>query len=135
MHYQKIHAAIFAAILSMSCCVPAFAQSHYATKQAQESYDSGIKLEKQAEERSDTSYLEQAEKKYREAIEAEPGMVQAYIRLGYVLYALKRSKEGVKLLENALSRHSDNIELKHYLGLNLYESGSIDEAEALLPVL
>ncbi len=132
MHYQKIHAAIFAAILSMSCCVPAFAQSHYATKQAQESYDSGIKLEKQAEERSDTSYLEQAEKKYREAIEAEPGMVQAYIRLGYVLYALKRSKEGVKLLENALSRHSDNIELKHYLGLNLYESGSIDEAEALL---
>lgn len=129
------HQKIFTALLTAAICLGGgdlYAQSHYATKQAQESYDSGIKLERQAEERGDLSYLEQAEKRYREAIEAEPNMVQAYIRLGYVMYALKRSDEGVRVLENALIKHSDNLELKHYLGLNLYEIGKRDEAEALL---
>lgn len=110
----------------------AFAQSHYATKQAQESYDSGIKLERRAEEKGDASYLKEAESKYREAIAAEPNMVQAYVRLGYVLYAEQKSAEGVKVMQQALERHPDNIELKHYLGLNQYQAGQAEAAEATL---
>lgn len=110
----------------------AFAQSHYATKQAQESYDSGIKLERRAEEKGDASYLKEAEEKYREAIAAEPNMVQAYVRLGYVLYAEQKSAEGVKVMHQALERHPDNIELKHYLGLNQYQAGQSELAEATL---
>ena len=131
MHFHKIGALIVASMLAFGS-VDAYAQSHYATKQAQENYDTGIKLEREADERGDTSYLEQAEKEYRSAINAEPNMVQAYIRLGYVLYALKRSDEGVVLLSEALKRHSDNLELKHYLGLNLYQTGKTDDAAALL---
>ena len=131
MRYLRSCAWIVASLL-MFGANDAFAQSHYATKQAQESYDSGIALERQAEERGDNSYLEKAEKKYREAIAAEPNMVSAHIRLGYVLYALKRSDEGVQLLETIRQRHPDHVDIKHYLGLNLYESGKIDEAEQLL---
>ena len=131
MRHFKSCAFILAGLLAFAPGA-AMAQSHYATKQAQESYDSGIALERQAEERGDNAYLEKAEKKYREAIGAEPNMVSAYIRLGYVLYALKRSTEGVQLLEDVSRRHPDNLEIKHYLGLNLYESGNIEEAEKLL---
>ena len=99
------------------------AQSHYATKQAQESYDSGIKLERRAEEKGEKSYLKDAEAAYREAISAEPNMAPAYVRLGYVLYALNRSEEGVEVLTGAVQRNPENVELKHYLGLNLYQSG------------
>lgn len=108
------------------------AQSHYATKQAQESYDSGIKLERRAEEKGEKSYLKDAEAAYREAISAEPNMAPAYVRLGYVLYALNRSEEGVEVLTGAVQRNPENVELKHYLGLNLYQSGKSAEAEALL---
>lgn len=114
------------------CATDSFAQSHYATKQAQESYDNGIKLERRAEEKDDKSYLKEAEKEYREAISAEPNMVQAYIRLGYVLYALNRSDESIQLLQKALEQHPNNTELEHYLGLNLYQTGQADEAEKLL---
>ncbi|MBQ4359309.1 MAG: tetratricopeptide repeat protein [Proteobacteria bacterium] len=110
----------------------AYAQSHYATKQAQENYDNGIKLERQAEEKGDVSYYEQAEKEYRSAINAEPNMVSAYIRLGYVLYVQKKSEAGIEILQKGLSHHSDNVELKHYLGLNLYQAGRTEDAEVLL---
>ncbi len=122
---------ILAAALAI-CATNSYAQSHYATKQAQESYDSGIKLERRAEEKGDVSYLKDAEKEYREAIAMEPNMVQAYIRLGYVLYALNRSDESILLLQKALEQHPGNVELKHYLGLNLYQIGKADEAEQIL---
>ena len=114
------------------CATDSYAQSHYATKQAQESYDNGIKLERRSEEKGDMSFLKDAEKEYRQAINAEPNMVQAYIRLGYVLYALNRSSESSQLLQKALEQHPSNVELKHYLGLNLYQSGDGDEAERIL---
>ena len=114
------------------CATDSYAQSHYATKQAQESYDNGIKLERRSEEKGDMSFLKDAEKEYRQAINAEPNMVQAYIRLGYVLYALNRSSESIQLLQKALEQHPSNVELKHYLGLNLYQSGDGDEAERIL---
>lgn len=131
MRNPKFCSLLLAAILSLGSA-DVYAQSHYASKQAQECYDNGIKLERQAEERNDMSYLNQAEAKYREAVATEPNMVQAYVRLGYILYVLKRSEEGVALLEGALAKHSDNVELKHYLGLNLYQIGKIDDAESLL---
>ena len=114
------------------CATDSYAQSHYATKQAQENYDNGIKLERRSEEKGDMSFLKDAEKEYRQAINAEPNMVQAYIRLGYVLYALNRSSESIQLLQKALEQHPSNVELKHYLGLNLYQSGDGDEAERIL---
>ena len=111
---------------------PALAQSHYSTKQAQESYDAGIKYEQQAEQKGDKKYLERALSSYREAVEAEPNMANAYVRLGYVYYALGRSKEGVDILRTALQKHPDNVELKHYLGLNLFQEGQLDEAQKIL---
>ena len=39
------------------CATDSYAQSHYATKQAQESYDNGIKLERRSEEKGDMSFL------------------------------------------------------------------------------
>lgn len=131
MRRFRISALILTSILSL-WSFSASAQSHYATKQAQENFDNGVKLENQAEEKGDLSYLAQAEKEYRSAISAEPNMVQAYIRLGYVLYAQKKSEEGVKLMEEALTHHPDSIEIKHYLGLNLYEAGRVDESSAIL---
>ena len=110
----------------------AVAQSHYATKQAQENYDAGIKLERQAEQRGENKYLEEAAAQYREAISVDPSMSHAYVRLGYVLYVLKQSKEAVQYLETGLRRSPDNIELKHYLGLNFYQVGRVDEAETIL---
>lgn len=111
---------------------PVLAQSHYSTKQAQESYDAGIKYEQQAEQKGDKKYLEKALSSYREAVEAEPNMANAYVRLGYVYYALGRSNEGIEMLRSALQKHPDNIELKHYLGLNLFQSGQMDEAQKIL---
>jgi len=110
----------------------AFAQSHYSTKQAQESYDAGIKYEQQAEQNGDKKYLERALTSYREAVDAEPNMANAYVRLGYVYYALGRSREAIGLLRNAVQKHPDNVELKHYLGLNLFNVGEVNEAETLL---
>ena len=131
MRHFKIFSVVLASFLSLGS-MTAYAQSHYATKQAQESYDNAIKLERQAEEKGDKSYLERAEKEYRVAVNAEPNMVQAYIRLGYVLYALGKSEEGVKVMQEALTRHSDNMEIKHYLGLNLYQAKRSDEAADVL---
>jgi len=108
------------------------AQSHYSTKQAQESYDAGIKFERQAEQRGDADYLKRAETSYRKAISSDPGFAAAYVRLGYILYAENRSAEAVVLLREALRSHPDNVELKHYLGLNLYQVGEVEEAEQLL---
>lgn len=110
----------------------AFGQSHYATKQAQDSYDSGLRFERQAEEKSDSDYFERAYAAYKNAIEAEPNMVSAYVRLGYLAYALKRSDEGIEYLARAMSVHPDNVELKQYLGLNYFQAGKLDKAEALL---
>ena len=70
MRYHRIAALLAAAVLSFGGA-NAYAQSHYATKQAQESYDSGVKLERQATERGDSAYLEQAESKYRDAVAAD----------------------------------------------------------------
>lgn len=124
--------SVIMAMAIAMCATDTYAQSHYATKQAQENYDNGIKFERRAEEKGDQSYLNDAEKEYRQAIAAEPNMVQAYIRLGYVLYALNRSGESIQLLQKALEQHSGNVELKHYLGLNLYQSGDSAEAERIL---
>ena len=121
MRYIGLRAIVMAAMLVLGGG-HAYAQSHYATKQAQENYDNGIKLERQAEEKGDVSYFAQAEKEYRSAINAEPGMVSAYIRLGYVLYVQKKSEDGIDILQKGLAHHSDNVELKHYLGLNLYQA-------------
>ncbi len=131
MRFSKICALILIATASFAG-TDAFAQSHYATNQAQESYDAGIKLERQAEQQGENKYLEQAAEQYRKAIQTDPTMAQAYVRLGYVLYALKQSKEAVKYLEDGLSRNPDNVELKHYLGLNEYQVGRLDDAEKLL---
>ena len=57
MRHFKSCAFILAGLLAFAPGA-AMAQSHYATKQAQESYDSGIALERQAEERGDNAYLE-----------------------------------------------------------------------------
>ena len=129
------HFGLCALILAASASfggVQAMAQSHYATRQSQENYDAGIKLERQAEQRGDSKYLEEAAAQYRQAISADPSMYQAYVRLGYVLYALKQSQDAVQYLETGLQRSPDNIELKHYLGLNYYQVGRLDEAESLL---
>lgn len=127
-----------AVIGALACCGlaqfpnAAHAQSHYATNQAQEHYDEGINLERRAEQQGETKYLEEAKKSYEAAIKADPNMVSAYARLGYVMYALKQSKDGIARMREALKRHSSNVELQHYLGLNLFQNGDIDEAEAVL---
>ena len=132
MHTKLFCTALILAF-SMTVGENAFAQSHYATNQAQESYDLGIQLEQRAESGNKrTSNLEDAAKAYKRAIEAAPDMAHAYIRLGYVLYALNRSDEGIRVLETGLKRHPDNTELKQYLGLNLYQSGKTEDAKEIL---
>ena len=129
---MRKHIAIIQTIILSMCCATASAQTYYSTSQAQESFNNGIKIERQAEASGTTNGLEDAVSAYQRAIEADPDMVQAYIRLGYVLYALNRSDEGIRVLEKGLIRHTDNLELQHYLGLNLYQAGKINEAEEIL---
>ena len=130
MHLGKQIATVLI-VLSM-CSTAAFSQTYYSTSQALESYNNGIKIERQAEASGTTNGLEDAARSYQRAIEADPDMVQAYIRLGYVLYALNRSDEGIQVLEKGLLRHTNNLELQHYLGLNLYQAGRTDDAENIL---
>ncbi len=133
MHHNKRWAGLlFSFGLMMCVATPAMAQSHYSTKQAQENYDAGIKYERQAEVKGDSKYLEKALASYKEAVAAEPNMANAYVRLGYVYYALNRSAEAEDMLRAALQKNPDNVELKHYLGLNLFQIGKVDEAQTLL---
>ena len=130
---MRIHnLAIILAVVLTTGSANVYAQSHYSTSQAQESFNTGIKIERHAEANETTNGLEDAARAYQRALEADPDMVQAYIRLGYVLYALNRSDEGIQVLKTGLLRHPDNQELRHYLGLNLYQAGNVDEAEAIL---
>lgn len=131
-YFSRWMGAVLGFGLVLGAMAPASAQSHYSTKQAQESYDAGIKYEQQAELKGDKKYLERALSSYKEAVSAEPNMANAYIRIGYVYYALGRSGEGIDMLRTALQKHPDNVELKHYLGLNLFQVGKLDEAQTIL---
>ena len=83
-HFKKWAGLVLSLGLLLGAQNTAFAPSHYSTKQAQESYDAGIKYEQQAELKGDKKYLEKALSSYKEAVDAEPNMANAYVRLGYV---------------------------------------------------
>ncbi|MFA5624162.1 MAG: tetratricopeptide repeat protein [Bradymonadales bacterium] len=125
-----MRASVFWVLLALPVYVQA--QSHYATNQAQEHYDEGINYERRAEQQDDLEFLHSAKKSYEAAIKADPNMQSAYARLGYVLYALQQSGEGITRMREGLARHVENVELQHYLGLNLFQHGDVDEAEAVL---
>lgn len=124
---------VLACVLALLSELPqSRAQSGYTASEAQEIYERGVAFEKRAADKNDDDLLEDAAKQYRLALSKDPGFAPAAARLGYVLYALKRSDEAIELLKGVLSRSPDNTELMHYLGINLYQLGREDEAAEYL---
>ena len=78
----------------------------------------GVKLEEEAVALEDNrpedaeELYEEALAKYEDAIESDADSVEAYVRLGYALFALKRFDDGAARLEPALKRWPDNIALR-----------------------
>lgn len=108
------------------------AQSRYSTSEAQELLDKGIKIEKTAESSNDLELYEEAAESYADALDADPTLTKASVRLGYVLYVLKRHKDAVAMLRKALDHSNGDLEVEHTLGINLYQLGQEDEAVAHL---
>lgn len=133
---RRVALALLLAAAASSPTTHASAQGdrYGAQSIAERRYSEGRQLELEADrdpERRDT-LLEQAARKYALAIERDPDLIAAYVHFGYVLYALDRSSEAVKLMRVAYKKEPDNIEVQHQLGLNLMQSGEPDDAVELL---
>ncbi|HZS38174.1 MAG TPA: tetratricopeptide repeat protein, partial [Polyangia bacterium] len=77
---------------------------------------------------NDKQYPE-AEAKCREAIQLDPAMVVAYVKLGATLYNEKKYNDAVPMLRRCPDQ--TNVELREQLGLNLYKSAPTPPAEAV----
>ena len=73
-----------------------------------------------------------AEEHYREALDFDDDFEEAWERLGYVLYVMDRSDDAIEVLEQGLERIQGSLMLRRMLGINLHETGRIDEAVATL---
>jgi len=64
--------------------------------------------------------FEDAIDRYTEALKLEPGMIDAYVRLGYVYYALEDTEKARKVLDPAIKRWPASIGLKRVYGTVLF---------------
>ncbi|MEO1266796.1 MAG: tetratricopeptide repeat protein [Myxococcota bacterium] len=106
---------------------PALAEGRYQTmSKAETLLEQGRRAEQEAaglkEGRPDEAEerYEEAVEHYMEALRSDPGLVMAYVRLGYTFYALERPMDAVEVLVPALERWPDHVELHRVYGTVLY---------------
>ncbi|MCW8129590.1 MAG: tetratricopeptide repeat protein [Planctomycetota bacterium] len=74
-----------------------------------------------------------AEKQYREALQAEPGAVSAQFGLGSALYSQNKPADALPIFETLAKRDDDwGAYAKEYLASCLYDTGKYDRAIQLL---
>ncbi len=115
-------------LLVLSLGGQAWGQSRYSTSEAQEIFEGALAIERRAEQEGSEKLLAAAAEKYEEALQRDPTLTSASVRLGYIYYVLKRSDEAVRYLREALKHAPNHVELEHYLGLHFYLLGRTDEA-------
>jgi tetratricopeptide (TPR) repeat protein len=65
---------------------------------------------------------------YREAIKINPNNIEAHLKIGFLLYNVKKSKEGMAHLEKAIKLDPDNALVHHDLGMALLHQRKYDQA-------
>jgi tetratricopeptide (TPR) repeat protein len=135
---RALGAAVAACFLALAS--PASAQGRYeGTTEAQKLLKQAERLEGEAASlkgsRPDDAEdrYEEALSKCEEALEADPEFLDAYVRLGYLYYALGRNQDGAERLAEAVKRWPDQGRLQRVYGTVLFElPGRRPEAVKLL---
>lgn len=113
--------------LSGLCALPAQAQGRYeGVSEAEKLLRRGQELEGDADARKQSRPAESRElyqealELYREALEEDPGLLDAYVRLGYAHYALGQPQEAADALAPAIARWPQSARLRRVYGTVLF---------------
>ncbi len=143
-HLRRVPTAIASLGLGAALCgpivfdpAPVYAQGRYqAQGAAQRHFQDGEQALAEAEEaREDGDDAEarghfgDAIDAFEKAIDVDPDYVDAYARLGRVLYDLDRPAAAIPVLEAGLARAADSEEIKFWLGQHLLRAAQAANAD------
>ncbi|MCA9540378.1 MAG: tetratricopeptide repeat protein, partial [Myxococcales bacterium] len=119
--------AALCALAPAAAPTPAVAQGRYqAQGAAQRHFQEGDALQARGDraradgdQKGAREAFKDAVSRFRKAIEADPGYVDAYARIGRLYYDLDQPDEAIPLLRAGLKRQADSVDLQFWLGQHL----------------